>query len=122
MWLDNCPMKAGLLSHESFFCIITEAPKTANAVLPVFFGQADACLVLERLFDTIAELNPQLRNELVTLANSPPLLMSLTCFTPACSPRMKQRTLVFGERMHHTPKGKQILTLFGLDRAVIFQP
>ena len=50
----------------------------ARAVLPVFFGQADACRTISSEYEMLKTLNPQLARDSV-LHKSRPKLMSVLC-------------------------------------------
>ena len=55
-----------------FFASVTADSKLSRVVLPVFFGQAEACLTSKRGFDTMCELNPQVARDLPTACRLAP--------------------------------------------------
>ena len=122
MWLESLLLEAGLGPKERFFGTIDEADKVSRAVLAVFFGPADACLVRMQMFETMVELNPQLSEELSILANSPPLLAGVMCF-PKNFDLEKRRFLIENALdLYKHPPGQQLLTLFRVSGLVRFQP
>lgn len=122
LWLDALLLRHGLGPPETFFGTIREATRAAQAALGVFFGQADAALLSRSAFTAMSELNPQLQQDLVALASSPPLLPSLACF-PANMPADRRRLVLDGALgLHQRSRGRQILVLFGTERVVRFEP
>ncbi len=75
MWLDTFLVKQGLTRSKYFFTNIKEVDKVSQAVLPVFFKQADACLVSRSGFETMVELNPQIGEQLAIQATSPGFIL-----------------------------------------------
>lgn len=71
MWLDVELSNQGLPMNEDFFSRVKAVSKASQAALPVFFRQTDACLMKERIFDVLAELNPQINEQLLSLRHSP---------------------------------------------------
>jgi phosphonate transport system substrate-binding protein len=78
-WLRNV-LPDAVREPEAFFGRIEPAAKVAAAVLPVFFGQKDACLVDERGFELMCELNPQVGEALAIVARSERLVDLVVCF------------------------------------------
>ena len=93
---------------------IGSSDRISPPVLAVLFGKADACLVNGNLFDTMVEMNPQLRTDLVAIAESPPFLASVTCFPPGCDPELRELVVDGALALHTHPRGQQILALFGV--------
>ena len=121
MWLQALLTDHGLGAVDSFFATTTTVGRTAQAVLPVFFGQADVALVRRAGYETMCALNPQLERDLEVLAASPRFLPTVTCFPADVEPD-KKRTITEGAlALHSHPRGRQILTLFGNDRVVRFE-
>jgi ABC-type phosphate/phosphonate transport system substrate-binding protein len=122
MWLDLLLNQNGLARKESFFANIREVNTTSKAVLPVFFDQAASCLVSARMYDTIVELNPQIGRELQVYAVSPELLIGLICLHPEAETALKDAFESGVRAVGEYAKGRQILTLFKLDKTAEYQP
>jgi len=120
LWLNSLLLKMGRETAERFFGGVKQVVKTSQAVLPVFFGQADAALVRKSAFETMTELNPQLERALTALITSPQLLPVLVCFSAGGSAEDKRALLVGAVILHRHPRGKQILTLFQVDKMIPF--
>jgi hypothetical protein len=56
--------------------------KVSRIILPVFFGKADACVVTLSAFDIMADLNPQITQQLKMKKQSEGLVFMLVCSTP----------------------------------------
>jgi ABC-type phosphate/phosphonate transport system substrate-binding protein len=121
LWLINYLKDQRLPVMKEFFqCFkITETP--SQAILPVFFRQADACFTPRRVFETVAEMNPQVGNQIQILAQSPPLLRGLLVIRSDMDGRLKESVKTTLAEMNANPQGKQILTLLRYDRLVPFQ-
>lgn len=118
VWLDSLLLAEGLPESHLFFSEIQEAGKLSNAVLPVFFGQSDSCLITRSGFETMSEMNPQIQRNLRIIASSPPVLPSLVCISRMLNPELRGRiTEALGE-IHQTPKGQQVLMLFKMNQLV----
>lgn len=115
-WLDSLLQQQGLPPSPEFFTRTTRQRKVTAAILPVFFRQSDACLVDRLGFDTMCELNPQVGKQLRPLAVSPLLVPMLLCLRADYSPTIKPRILEALSRLHTSPAGQQLLTIFQFDR------
>jgi ABC-type phosphate/phosphonate transport system substrate-binding protein len=118
IWLDTELLSGGLPVAERFFADIVTTPKLNKAILPVFFGRADACLVTERGFDVAGELNPQVRKALHTLAISPALVPGLGAPRASLDPNAANQFRDAAIHLAETPAGKHLLNLFQCDRFV----
>ena len=118
IWLTNLVMDEGFSSLNDFFGKTSEATKYSHTVLPVFFRQADACLVPKAGFETMSELNPQLGKDLQIIKESPAFLSSVLCFRRDYSSR---QVLMDALRdLHAEPAGQQLLTMFRVDKLVSY--
>ena len=120
MWADVALASHGLGSARTYFRV-RESREAAKVVLPVFFSQLDACVVIDRSLATLAELNPQVGRELRVIDRSAELLDGVTSFGPACSPDFRAMVMRSIHRVHETPQGRLILDLFGRSRVVPFR-
>lgn len=109
-WLTVSLWKEGLDSPDQFFGHITHNTKLAQVVLPVFFGQADACLVTRRGLNTMFELNPQLQRKLHILLTSPKAACAF--FASRKGPNSRKALLSRLPEVQSSPAAKQVLTLF----------
>lgn len=117
-WIDSVLLGEGLASAREYFGTVTSVSKPARAVLPVFFEQRDACLTTRYGFELMVELNPQLGTGLTVVASSPPMVHSLVVFDRRFSPANRDRVVMSLLALHESPRGQQVLSLFGLDRLV----
>lgn len=122
IWLETVLLRKNLGLKETFFGRIQEVGKVSQAILAVFFGQADVCLVAKQMLKTMTELNPQVGEELSVVATSSPLLTGLVCFPHNGDPETQRFVLEGALQLHDHPRGRQILTLFGVNRMKLFRP
>ncbi|MFH0725135.1 MAG: PhnD/SsuA/transferrin family substrate-binding protein [Pseudomonadota bacterium] len=116
IWLDSLLLGKGLNPATTFCGPVTSAGKLSQTVLPVFFGQSDACLVTRRGFHTMSELNPQVGNQLDVLAASPGVVPTVFAFRADSISPFRDLIIAEMERLPETPAGQQILTLIMADR------
>ncbi|WED63261.1 PhnD/SsuA/transferrin family substrate-binding protein [Synoicihabitans lomoniglobus] len=111
-WLEVALWDEGLGSADTFWAERIEIRKLSQVVLPVFFGQADACLVTRRGFKLMSELNPQLGQKLTAIAVSPPLVPSISFFRGDYDSPMLSRIVAMLSDVSSSEAGQQTLTLF----------
>jgi ABC-type phosphate/phosphonate transport system substrate-binding protein len=109
-WLNVMLQAKTSSSAREFFGNINEFPKASQIIMPVFFGQADSCIASLTSFETMAELNPQLSRRLRILEKSPGFV---TGIIDAMIDALRD---IDGD-----PKGKQVLTIFRINRLVNFK-
>jgi ABC-type phosphate/phosphonate transport system substrate-binding protein len=97
---------------------MTQIDSASRTVLPVFFHQADACVVTSSVFETACELNPQLQKELRVLVTSPEVVPALFFFRPGYSSRGTDELEVAMLTLQDSPAGQQVLMLFQGDGMV----
>lgn len=114
-WLDTELLENGLGTCETFFAQLKEETKLSRVVLPVFFGQSDACLVTRSGFDIMCELNPQLAKQLRILAESPEYIPSIFAFRGDWDSPHRDALLAVLEDVDQAPAGRQTLALFQQD-------
>jgi ABC-type phosphate/phosphonate transport system substrate-binding protein len=119
IWLETLFAQAHLGPVDSALGRIEYSTKLMRVVLPVFFGQSNACLVTRRGFETMCELNPQLGKQLRSLEASPKLLTTFMAFCKDVPEARKQKFLTALESLHKTAAGRQALMLFGGSRLVV---
>ncbi|MHB1309142.1 MAG: phosphate/phosphite/phosphonate ABC transporter substrate-binding protein [Limisphaerales bacterium] len=110
-WLDTILVQGGF-PRATEFCRVTQINKLSRAVLPVFFRQADACVVTRRGFNNMVELNPQVGQRLKVLATSPALVPSGFCFRRGYDDPLRDTIVAELVKIHSSAAGMQALTLF----------
>ncbi len=116
MWLATLFGPQYSARPQPFFSRVTKESKLAQAVLPVYFRKADACVVTRQGFETMCELNPQLGRTLRVLATSPKLMPYFCAFRKDCPLAIKERMRYALSHLHETTAGQQVLMLFEVRR------
>jgi ABC-type phosphate/phosphonate transport system substrate-binding protein len=116
LWLDTLLAQEGLGPPDQLFGKVTPTKKMSQAVLPVFFRQADVCLTTRNGFQTAAELNPQVGRQLRVLATSSELVNQIFCYRPDYPASNRKETMAAATTMHMTPNGQQMQTVFKVER------
>lgn len=111
-WLDTLLLAAGRGPSGESVGKIELAHKPTQAVLPVFFGKADACLVSQSAYDTMTEMNPQIRQRLRLIARSPKFLSAFMVLRLDLEADLKRTIASAMGELHQSPAGAQILSLF----------
>jgi ABC-type phosphate/phosphonate transport system substrate-binding protein len=118
LYLNTLLQKLRLGEMNAFFSPIEEKIKPSQAVLAVFFGQADACIVTDLSFKTMVEMNPQLGKDLGVLSESQELVDQIAIVRTALSDDVKQKALSLAGSLKNTTRGRQVLLLFKIDDIV----
>ena len=114
-WLNNILDEGHHGPAEQFFGSMAADAKFSRVVLPVFFGQADACLTSKHGFDTMCELNPQVARELKVLASSPAMVVNFYIFRKNYQSPNREKLLRAFLSLRATPAGGQLAALFQFD-------
>ncbi len=122
MWLDTLLFEHALQESGVFFQTIKRVNKSSRAVLPVFFGQADACIVLRRTYKTMVELNPQVGKQLTIMFESPAFLFTVTCFDSKVDERIKTAVMEFYNTAAEEPMTKQLTLMFHYEKITSYKP
>lgn len=119
-WMADVLRQAGLGTLNDFSPIVEDANKPSAAILPVYFGKADACVVDAESFTVMKELNPQIGQALEAGRTSTPYLETIICVR---GDYVKNRAeLIEGlAELHEEASGRQILLVFKVDRLVPFE-
>lgn len=120
MWLVGNLFDNGL-KHRKFFSDEKEVNKPSQALFPVFFKQADACVVSEKSYNTMIEFNPQLKNDLIIIDKSPELVNGLMCFNKKLDENTKTIIINTSLKISNSVSGKQLLALFRADDLIRFK-
>ncbi len=120
MWLDVLLDEHALPAKDSFFTSIQETEKPIRIILPVFFGQAEACLVSQSAFDTMIELNPQVGRKLTVLKRSPGFIKSVTCVADYIDDALADKVVGAAMDLRRVEYGRQLMLIFKTKRNFLF--
>ncbi len=118
LWLDVELMRQKLPAGGRFFGKITHVTKVNQAILPVFFRQADAAIVTRASFETAAELNPQLAREIQVLTSSQDLVPGIGGYRKGATSKAVDFYRTEALRLTDSPAGRLVLNLFQADSIV----
>ena len=122
IWLDVLLMREGKRDRSSFFRQVKEAPSASQAIMAVFFGHANGAIVNRGALEASKTLNPQIGSQLSVVAESKPLLGDITCIPITVNEKLKRSIEYAALHLHESTVGRQIFTLFHIDRTISFQP
>ncbi|MBL8218243.1 MAG: PhnD/SsuA/transferrin family substrate-binding protein [Bryobacterales bacterium] len=115
-WLTNLLHRDRHGESAQFFSEVARKSKAPQVILPVFFGQADACLATNDGFRTLCELNPQVAVRLRLVAASTEVVPMVYAFGEHVNAEALDRTLRVLADVPGSAAGRQVLTLFQYDR------
>jgi ABC-type phosphate/phosphonate transport system substrate-binding protein len=118
-WLFNVLEEGHYGPAEQFFGSVAVDAKFSRVVLPVFFGQAEACLTSKRGFETMCELNPQVARDLKVLASSPAMVVDFYIFRKNYHSVYREKLIRTLSILRDTVGGQQLATLFQFEQLTI---
>lgn len=121
-WLDVFLAARRETPGRDFFSSITRVAKASQAVMPLFFGKTDACLTSRDSLETMLELNPQLGRSLRVLETSPGFITGIVAVRRDVINPQRDAMLDAIKTMHQDVKGRQLLTVFRINRLIDFKP
>ncbi len=122
-WLETLLLTNRLGPSGAFFGRVETVSKPSAAVLPVFFGKKQACVVDTTGFEVMKELNPQVGKTLHVIASSEPLTSVVICLRSGewASEQFRRDLIQVLVECHTDPAGQQLLSLFKTDQLIPFQ-
>jgi phosphonate transport system substrate-binding protein len=121
LWLDSFLKDKFSSDARHFFTTITDSPKASQVIMPLFFNQTDACLASRTSFETMVELNPQLGRKLHIMAKSPGFMTGIVAVRKDILNPRRDALVEIIRDSNSDPKGRQLLTLFRINRLVDFK-
>lgn len=112
LWLEVALARADLPPAASLFAVRTTSPKLSKVVLDLFFRRCDAALATRRGFAAMAELKPQIGEQIDVLEISPPYISSLFGFRQDIDPAFRARLTHEFSNLNKSTAGQQTLALF----------
>ncbi len=122
IWLETCLLRERLGLATDFFSRVNTNAKTSQVVLPVFFRKHASCLISRAGFEIMAELNPQLNQQLRILAVSPTFVSTGFAFRADTISPARPKILAALAKVENHPAGRQMLTLLIQSEAMADHP
>jgi phosphonate transport system substrate-binding protein len=118
VWIESILHGKGYDEMEDFFSTVKESKTTSKAIMPVFFRQADACVVTRQVLDLTAELNPQINKELKIIASKGKLAQGIVAIDRRIIGEQRDRIRQAFLNLHQTADGEQLLMLFKVKKLI----
>jgi phosphonate transport system substrate-binding protein len=119
-WLATILDQGRFGSSEQFFSAVTADSKVSRVVLPVFFGQTEACLTSKSGFETMSELNPQVGKDLNVIASSPGMVVTFYTFHKNYHGLNREKfAQVYTKVGTSDVAGRQLATLFQFENLAV---
>lgn len=122
IWLHVLLLRELHREQPGFFRQVRECSAASQSVMGVFFGKADAAIVSHGALDANKVLNPQIGKQLMVIAESKPLHGDITCVPTSISENLRRTIENAALHLHETASGKQMFTLFQIERVIPFNP
>lgn len=115
LFLNTTLLRLRQPEMNRFFSVVDMKPKHSQAIHTVFFGAADVCVVSERSFLLMRELNPQVAVKLTVIGTSADLIPGVAIFRKGYPQvnREKMQAVTLG--LKNYVRGRQILSLLQHD-------
>ncbi len=120
LWLDVLLLKAGFGERLTYFGSVKES-NASKAIMGVFFKKADAAIVSCVALETSKSLNTQVADKISVIAESKNLIGDVTCIPSSVDEKMKRSIENAALHLHETPTGKQMFTMFQIERTVLYK-
>lgn len=111
LWLDTLLQGNGYPDSKRYFTNIRRVSKPGRAIIPVFFGQADACIITRHALKVIKELNPQMDQRVKILFQSEGLVRLMICSTDKPSQKAVATLIRETTVMDKNPDTRQAMTI-----------
>lgn len=118
-WLSTQLSGVSGAGAEGFFRAVTTESKVSRVVLPVFFGQSEACLTTKRGYDMMCELNPQVGKALRVLKSSPAMVVFCYLFRKNYASVQRERLVKALSSLSQTAAGRQLAALFQFEAVAL---
>ncbi len=122
LWLETLTLRQGVREPKQYFSSMKEVITASQALMPVFFKRADACIVSRNSFNVMAELNPQLRKQIRIIEETAPMATGVICIRRSCDQRQREQLKDILETLDRSVEGKQLLTLFRMSGLIPYDP
>lgn len=116
LWINKT-----LLKDKKYKLNVVEYENTSKALLSVYLGNIDACIVDKRNYEAMYEMNPKLKSDLKNILESDPFPLGVTIIRKDFKEFSKEELLKFSLNMSNDAQGKQILRIFKISGLIPFE-
>lgn len=121
LFLNSALLKQRQPEMNRFFSSVAFKPKHSQAIHAVYFGTADVCVVSERSFRIVSELNPQVARRLQVVDRSAGLLPGVAVFRKDYPQAYRNTVESITLSLKNNVRGRQILSLLQHDDFAVMQ-
>ena len=122
IWFETICAKDKIRDEKKFFNKITEVSKESQLIMDLFFGKIDACIVREKSFILMNELNPQIGERLSAMESSPAYLIAVICFSKNFTNETHRKNFMESAlAIDKTVSGKQFMTIMKIDKLLPYK-
>lgn len=111
-WLFNLLSKNNMPDINGTFEKVKTFDKESNAVYDVFFKNSDCSIVRKKVYSTLCELNPQIKNMLAIITSSEPMVLIFAAANAFSDQDLYNTLLEEIKDFHLTRGGKNMLNIF----------
>jgi ABC-type phosphate/phosphonate transport system substrate-binding protein len=122
LWIETLLLRQGDSNVGSYFSSIKETMTTVQVIMPVFFRQADACVVTRHVFELTAELNPQINSELTAIAAIQKLSQGIISVDSRLPRETKEDIKHAFLALNQSAEGRQLLMLYQINTFNPYRP
>ncbi len=112
LWFDTYLQKDTRTSTSFSLIKKTDSKDISKVGMQVFFRQIDAAVMRRDTLSRMAQLNPQIKQDLLVIRESEPLIPMVLVFRPSWQTPLRNTMEKVISQLHTTPLGEQILMVF----------
>ncbi len=110
-YLRKLALSGGLDEHLRFI----HTKGQSRAIFKLFFKQVDMAVVSQATYETAYELNPQILEKIAIYKTADLYIGNLVFLRKGIDPYLRRTVLEKSSTLVDTPKGRQVLIMFGVD-------
>ncbi|MGZ4954435.1 MAG: PhnD/SsuA/transferrin family substrate-binding protein [Methylobacter sp.] len=104
--------------YHNVFIEMPQEKKSHQAIFKLFFGQTDVVCVYDNIYQTVAEMNPQILAKIQIIAHINGILQGAGFFHKNVDPAFRERVITEALKLDSYARGRQFLELFKSDKVL----
>ncbi len=118
MYIDSLTLTHFSKRTKAVFKNIEYVYKGSQLIYKLFFNKTDVIVVYKPTYELALELNPQIKLQTQVIASLSDIPQALGFFNRHVDPEFREKIISIMLSLHHSAKGKQLLSLFYADKFV----